>query len=979
LKLLGIVLLGLSMATAQSPAPLQASSADEVLGRARTLYAEEGPRAALPEFEKALALYREGKNRRGEAIVIGLMGNCHKRFGEFARAEELLQQALKMKQELGDRSEEGRTLSHLGLLYWEMGQYPKAIDFLTRAIAIGRELSDRQLEGSALNNLSLVYDELGDFKRSLEQYQKVLELYRGTNFERGESDTLGNIGGIHLMLGRYRESLHYYRQALAISERLALKPSMSQDLGNIALSHLGLGEIPEALASFDRAAALAREAGLAKEQADWQKGKGGALARLGRYGPALAEFELALASYDKAGLKRELVEALFDRGQLFVLVGDAASAERDFRRGIELARQIGHPRGVLLHLIALGGLEFRRGRYEPAGALFRDALARAREADDLAQMAASLSELSWTYLAQKRLSDAQESAEQALGVARRTESRTLESLARLALGEVARSAGEFPAALEHYAAGETALPSESEPELAWRLAYGRGRTLEAVGRNDEAVGAYERAVQIIESVRGQLSEERFRAAYLEDKYQVYVALVQLLLKLGRVEEAFRYSERLRARSYLELLGRGPAPIRNEQQRRAEAAARERIRQLQRARDDEATKPPSKQRGQALQIFSDELAEAERAYQNLLDDLRRAEPAFAALRSLAVPPTSEVQARLPRQTALVEYVVGEESLSIFVVSAEQVFAKTVPLRRADLSARVELLRDLIRRGRGEEWRAPAQGLRRLLMEPLEQKGWLQNVRRVYLVPHGILHYVPFAALVRPNGSAARYLNDDYELSYLPAAAALVHRIEARNPEGSLFALAPARSRLQFSQQEAQGIAEFFPDKRLLLAGARATETSFKRHAGDYQFVHLATHGYFNKFNPLLSGVELEADEAEDGKLEVHEILGLKLNARLVTLSACDTALGGGYFGDVPVGDDLVGLTRAVLYAGSPSVLASLWEVNDRSTVDWMRSFYGGLRNGDKAGALAKAQRQMRRNPRLAHPYYWAPFVLVGQMD
>jgi CHAT domain-containing protein len=120
--------------------------------------------------------------------------------------------------------------------------------------------------------------------------------------------------------------------------------------------------------------------------------------------------------------------------------------------------------------------------------------------------------------------------------------------------------------------------------------------------------------------------------------------------------------------------------------------------------------------------------------------------------------------------------------------------------------------------------------------------------------------------------------------------------------------------------------------------------------------------------------------EDGRLEVHEILGLRLHANLVTLSACDTALGGGYFADVPAGDDLVGLTRAFLFAGSSSVLASLWEVNDLSAVRLMSDFYGRVGRMNKAEALAEAQRNMRRRGgRFGHPYYWGAFVLVGRMD
>jgi len=111
-----------------------------------------------------------------------------------------------------------------------------------------------------------------------------------------------------------------------------------------------------------------------------------------------------------------------------------------------------------------------------------------------------------------------------------------------------------------------------------------------------------------------------------------------------------------------------------------------------------------------------------------------------------------------------------------------------------------------------------------------------------------------------------------------------------------------------------------------------------------------------------------------------VMGMRLDADLVTLSACETALGSGYFAEVPAGDDFVGLTRAFLGTGSDSVLASLWEVNDRSTLDFMRSFYRNLAKAGKADALAQAQRAMlHRGGRYAHPYFWAPFVLVGAME
>lgn len=977
-----------SGAASVSSTPAKTEKAGDVLAHARQMYSEEGARAALPEFEKALALFRKEGDRKGEAIMTGLIGNCYKKFGEHQKALDYLQRALTMKRELGDRLEEGKTLSHLGLLYWEMSRYPQAIEHFNKAIAIGHELGDRILEASARNNLGLVYDELGDYRKSLDQYNRALELYQGTDFERGISDTIGNIGGKHLLLGEYAEALRYYQQSLAIDERLKLKPSICLDLENIGLCYVGLGRAEEAIQTLDRALSIAKEAGLKKEEADCQKAKGSALMQLGRYTEALEWYRQARQTYEQVGLnsepafKQQLIEALGDLGNLEVRLGDVASAEKDFRRAIEVSEAIKHPRGITINLIALGDLEWRRKRLPEAAALYQQALVRANEANDRASMASAKIQLALTYRDLKRLDDAAKEAQQAREIARATQARPLESAALYAQGEVARVLGRNQDALDYYSSGETLARETGDPELTWRLYFGRGQSLEALKRDQEALTAYQSAVKTIELVRSGLREERFRAGYLEDKYQVYVALVELLLKLGHADEAFVFAEKLRARSYLDMLNRGRPPIRNPTQRQTESSLKNRVRELQRKLEEENAKPSPDQKRQALELFSKELNDAEHDYENFLDDLRRTDPAYAAVRALSVPSGKEIEQRLPANTALIEYVIGEQNLVIFVLTSEGLRAKTVPLRAVDLEARVDTLRDLMLHKNTNEWRLPAAGLYRTLIAPIEEAGWLQGIKQLYIIPHAILHYVPFAVLakgVRTGSGSDRVLVDDYVLAYLPAAAALVYADKPTRSSNSVLAMAPSSTRLQYTQRESQSISELFPRQHMLLLGPRATESSFKRLADRYDVIHLATHGYFNKTNPLLSGVVLERDAQEDGRLEVHEILELKLTAELVTLSACDTALGSGYFAEVPAGDDLVGLTRAFMFAGAPSVLASLWEVNDRSAVQLMHSFYGQLRNGDKATALAKAQREMRARGLYRHPYYWGAFTLVGRMN
>jgi len=257
-----------------------------------------------------------------------------------------------------------------------------------------------------------------------------------------------------------------------------------------------------------------------------------------------------------------------------------------------------------------------------------------------------------------------------------------------------------------------------------------------------------------------------------------------------------------------------------------------------------------------------------------------------------------------------------------------------------------------------------------------------VTHLYVVPHGALTYLPFALLPRPANGKDSLLIDRFTVAYLPAAAALLREPVDSAAAGSLLAVAPSRGGLRHAPEEVRAIDALFQPNARTLIGGDATESRFKQLAGDFRVLHLATHGYFNKASPLLSGLELEADRKDDGMLRVHEILDLPLHADLVTLSACDTALGSGYFAELPVGDEFVGLNRAFLAAGSASVMATLWPVDDRASVSLMKQFYGHLSaSGDDrnaASALSSAQRTLRRSPQLAHPYYWAAYVVVGQI-
>jgi CHAT domain-containing protein len=252
----------------------------------------------------------------------------------------------------------------------------------------------------------------------------------------------------------------------------------------------------------------------------------------------------------------------------------------------------------------------------------------------------------------------------------------------------------------------------------------------------------------------------------------------------------------------------------------------------------------------------------------------------------------------------------------------------------------------------------QSLYQLLVAPFRAR--LKGDRLV-IVPHGLLHYVPFHALF----DAQSYLVDCFAITYAPSASVFVlcHGSVARS-SGSSLVMGLPDSRAPLIRDEVLAVAGLLPASDLYLAEC-ATAQVLREKGAISRFIHIATHGHFRHDNPLFSGVRLG-----DGNLQVYDLYQLSLPAELIVLSGCATGLNV-----TAKGDELLGLQRGLLYSGAKSLLLTMWDVNDRSTTQFMQLFYQGLLQGtDRAKALQSAAIKIREQ--YAHPYYWAPFVLVG---
>ena len=463
------------------------------------------------------------------------------------------------------------------------------------------------------------------------------------------------------------------------------------------------------------------------------------------------------------------------------------------------------------------------------------------------------------------------------------------------------------------------------------------------------------------------------------------------------------TERARARSFLDQLASNrldPRQGADSELLAQEATLRGELARLDRRLQQERIKPSGQRDVAVVRAVADQLTTSRRAYDDLLVQLKLSNPQYASLVSADPLPLAEVQKLLRPDVTLVSYFVTDEQALAFIIRRDSFEAVALPVTAEQLGEAVKAYRDYLAVLEGSEPPVLAQ-LSEWLIAPLKDK---LITPLLGIAPHDMLHYLPFAALptaslpdkenrTENQGENRRYLSDDTILFTLPSVSVLPYvagRGEVTSPlppdaaqSGSratspLLAIAQPRAEglpsLRFAEEEGRAIAALYGTQPLI--GDAATEAAFRDRAPGSRLIHIAAHGQLNTVSPLFSRLILAPEAGDDGALEVHEIYGFDLTrADMVTLSACQTQLGS-----QSNGDDVVGLSRAFIYAGAPTVVASLWSVDDEATAALMKAFYTHLKDGmGKAQALAAAQSDLRRDeahPQWAHPFYWAAFVLTG---
>jgi CHAT domain-containing protein/tetratricopeptide (TPR) repeat protein len=910
---------------------------------------------AEPLYQRALAISEKalGPDHPDVAQSLNNLAALYNSRGEYARAEPLYRRALAINEKaLGpDHPEVATSLNNLAVLYDARGEYGRAEPLYQRALAISEKAlgPDHPAVATSLNNLAELYRARGEYGRAEPLFQRALAIReKALGPDHPEvASSLNNLAGLYKSRGEYGRAEPLYQRALAISEK-ALgpdHPEVAASLNNLALLYGSRGESGRAEPLYQRALAIAEKA-LGPDHPKVASSLNN-LAELyrakGEYGRAEPLYQRALAINEKAlGPDHPTVAgSLNNLAGLYDSRGESGRAEPLYQRALaiyEKAPGPDHPT-VATSLNNLALLYNSRGEYGRAEPLYQRAIAIREKAlgPDHPDVAGSLINLSSLYWATNRLPEALRSGARGLDVEEKALARVL----------AAGSEAQKRAYLATFT-GQTYVPitlalQTREPQAA-RLAL--TTILRRKGR-------------VLDATASGLSTLRAR--------------------LGRDEQELLDQLDAARAQYVTLVLRGPGATPLDAYRMSLGTLDEQIRE----------------REGAISARSD------------------------AFRVEQQPTTlAAVQSAMPDNAALVEWVVYEP----FNVKARSNrekwglahYAACVLPRHGDpvwvdlgdeksINTAVQALRAALRRPANAEVTGLARALEAQIMAPV--RALLGTTRRIFLSPDGALNLVPFAALVGDNN---RPLLERYSFTYLTSGRDLLRLAVQTQTRGAPLVLANPEfdapgdrrgtgrfSPLLHADDEAAMVARLFPGSTVLLH--RDATKQRLRAAHGPRLLHIGTHGYFEPIacmtdpqnagdtqadalsNPMLrSGVALAGANAcasghDEGLLTAFEASGLDLyGTKLVVLSACQTGVGG-----ATAGDGVYGLRRALVLAGAETQVMSLWPVDGAATADLMKAYYEALaKGGGRSEAMRGVQLAMLHDPRWAHPYYWAGFIVSG---
>jgi CHAT domain-containing protein/Tfp pilus assembly protein PilF len=1010
------------------------------LSKLASLYRESGdPAQALPLYEQVATLYAEIEDPSQEAQAYNNMGDVYYNQKDYAQAIARYHQARVILERLQLPRDLALDYYDLGDAFFQQAAYDTAMGYYRKSVEIQRSIGDEWNLIASLNSLALILSNTpaaraegeAAYREALRLAQKLdaknliadcyaalarsafrrgqldsattlrrgaLEIYRALGDRRAEAVQLQGIGEVQVQRGQLLQALATYDEGLQIADRANRRTEMSDLLTAISWVHLLVGEYPEAITTEGRSLAIANEVRNPWGIASALNGLGNIYDGMGDYAQAIGHFQRAESIY--VDLKDPLSRAtpMNNIGTIYFWQGDFPRALDQFKQALTIVED--RDAGGEFHPLLegnIGEVYYEQGAFDEAVDWLTRALAGARAVHAVRTEATALTLLGKTALARGDTAAAGRWLAGADTLVRMMGAQDRIAEVRTWQGKLAYTRGDLARARPALEEAVQIARRIGASKYLWEPLYLLGSLRRDQGDSAGALALLQEAAGVLEQLRNRVSGgEGAQKLFASGKVQgrLYEALVSLLIRQGRTEEALSVLERSmneELRSKFNDLGIKFADPAKARLLAEEARRKAQVDGVSTQLSRELAMPDSLQNRDKIRTLRDARSIAEQEYIGFVNQMVKDQPDLKNHTRVNLRDLRATKRELPRDVALITYLPGERELYIFAVTTDTVVATVVEIPRDTLDRMVDLMVRLARnptatfatvQRAGAAGQAPearpegdvrAQGrlLYDLLIRPVERE--IGNRKRLAIVPSGSLYYLPFQILGQGADSAFHTLDEQRTVFYVTELKVAPARVGPR-PALHLVAFGNADSTLPNAEREVLGLKRLYPTTSVYLHHD-ATESRAKLLPATFNVVHFATHGNldYTDFEKSYLTLAPSPNGSDDGRLTLSEVWSLQGfdKRRMVVLSACNTAVP-----DEKVAGWPNSPATAFLDVGVPTVIASLWPVDDAATSELIASFYRNLRTMDTAEALRQAQLALRANPRYAHPYFWGAWVLVG---
>ncbi|WP_103670570.1 tetratricopeptide repeat protein [Pseudanabaena sp. BC1403] len=986
-------------------------------------YSKRQYREAFQSWEQSLQIYREIGDLYGEATLLNNLGLAYNNIGQYQKAIDFYQQSLAIFKKTGNHNGETTSLNNLGLAYNNIGQYQKAIDFYQQSLAIKKQIGDRNGEATSFNNLGAAYNHLGQYQKAIDFYQQSLEIFKKIGDPNGEATSLNNLAAAYRSLGQYQNAIDFYQQSLEIFKKVGNRRGEATSINSLGTVYNYLGQYQKAIGFYQQSLEIRKKIGDRNGQATSLGNLGTAYKYLGQYQKSIDFYLQSLAINKEIGDRNGEATSLNNLGLVYNDIGKYEKAIDFYLQSLVITKQIRYRNGEATSLGNLGGTYNYLGQYQKAIDFYLQSLAITKQIGDRNGEARSLNNLGLAYRYLGQYQKAIDFYLQSLAIQKEIGYRSGEGTSLNNLGLVYNDIGQYEKAIDFY------LQSLAvQKEIGYRS--GEGTTVNNLGLAYNYLGQYQKAIDFFQEslvISKQVGNRDGEGLSLSNLGGLFVKRKQPELAILFYKQSINVREAIRKdirkldqdiqKSYLNTVEgsyRRLADLLLKQGRIMEALQVLDLLKVQELQDFFKDVKGNEKTAQGIELLNEE-KEFWQSYskQNIdlttantpqiLQQLRQTAPA----QNIKLAAYKDLQTRLQKlgsNSALLYPLILEDRLELvlFVPNAPPI-SRTVKVTQAELIKVAEQFREDIQKPNSLAVLDPANKLYNWMIEPIANDLKQANIQTIIYAPDGVMRHVPLAALY----DGKQWLVEKYRINYITALSLTNIDPQIQQAPRILAGAFTDRSgivkigdkNISFSSlpaalPEVENLVTNFPNTTKLVDKDFNRKAIASDNLNQYNIIHFATHAHLVAGSPEDSFVLLNNNEY----VTLRQVKDWKLpNVGLAVFSACQTALGG----KLSSGIEIIGFGYQLQQAQARASIATLWEISDGGTQALMGKFYERMKlTSSSAEALQQAQIDLIRSngkstdekragvritwqgikpeieSQLNHPYYWAPFILIG---